>query len=232
MPLNLALNGTTRLETNMTTPSLNSVTLATIENYRDAANQAARAYQLGTQRLISALNGRLEKTVDGRIDSIAPQLNSRIVTARSRVTDIVVKGIDELTKRTGRAVDLGYDNAAAQVNKLAKLVGGIDSTTVVNGLAAVARLSLPAAKVGLTVSSKLVDGVQALASAVQGDSAKAAADAAVKTPVRKATRVQRQTATVSRKAVKAVKAVKAAVAAPKQTAVHAKRKLVSASAAA
>ena len=212
----------TPLETNMTTQSLNSVTLATIENYRHAANQAARAYQLGTQRLISALNGSLEKNIDGRIDSIAPQLNSSIVSARSRVTDIVVKGIDEITKRTGQAVDMGYDNAAAQVNKVAKLVDGIDNSTVASGLATVARLSLPVAKVGLTVSSKLVDGVQAISTAVQGNGVKAAADGAVNTVVRTATRAKRQAATVSRKAVKTVKAVAAE---PKKAVVRAKRKL-------
>ena len=48
----------------MNNQTLNSVTLATIENYRHAANQAARAYQLGTQRLISALNGSLEKNIE------------------------------------------------------------------------------------------------------------------------------------------------------------------------
>lgn len=222
MTLNLALNGMTPLETDMNIESLNSVTLATIENYRNAANHAARAYQFGTQRLISALNGSLERNIDGRIDSVAPQLNSSIVSARSRVTDIVVKGINEIAKRTEQAVDMSSDSAAAQVNKVTKLVDGIDNTTVVNGLATVARLSLPVAKVGLTVSSKLVDGVQALSSAVQGNGVKAVADDAVTTVVRTATRAKRQAATVTRKAMKTVKAVAAE---PKKAVVRAKRKL-------
>ena len=206
----------------MNTQSLNSVTLATIENYRHAANQATRAYQLGTQRLINALNGSLEKNIDSRIDSIAPQLNSSIVSARSRVTDIVVKGINEIAKRTEQAVDVGYDNAAAQVTKVAKLVDGIDNSTVAQGLATVARLSLPVANVGLTVSSKLVSGVQAISGAVQGNGMKAAADEAAKTVVRTATRATRQVASVSRKAVKTVKAVAAE---PNKAVVRAKRKL-------
>lgn len=207
----------------MTTASLNSVTLATIENYRVAANQAARAYQLGSQRLIHALNGSLEKNVDCRIHSVAPQLGNTIVSARGRVTEIVVNGINEVTKRTEQAVDTGSDNVAAQVKKVTKLVGGIDNTTVAQGLATVARLSLPVAKVGLTVSSKLADGANALTSAVQArKSVKPAADSTVKTVARTATRAKRTVAAASSKAVKTVKATAAA---PKKTAVRAKRKL-------
>ena len=207
----------------MTTASLNSVTLATIENYRVAANQAARAYQLGSQRLIHALNSSLEKNVDGRIHSVAPQLGNTIVSARGRVTEIVVNGINEVTKRTEQAVDTGSDNVAAQVKKVTKLVGGIDNTTVAQGLATVARLSLPVAKVGLTVSSKLADGANALTSAVQArKSVKPAADSTVKTVARTATRAKRTVAAASSKAVKTIKATAAA---PKKTAVRAKRKL-------
>jgi hypothetical protein len=203
--------------------SLNSVTLATIENYRHAANQAARAYQLGSQRLIHALNGSLEKNVDSRIHSVAPQLGNSIVSARGRVTEIVVKGINEVTKRTEQAVDMGSDNAAAQVKKVTKLVGDIDNSTVAQGLATVARLSLPVAKVGLTVSSKLAEGANALTSAVQAKKAVTpAADNTVKAVARTATRAKRAVATVSSKAVKTVKATAAA---PKKAAVRAKRKL-------
>ena len=206
----------------MTTPSLNSVTLATIENYRVAANQAARAYQLGSQRLIHALNGSLEKNVDGRIHRVAPQLGNTIVSARGRVTEIVVNGINEVTQRTEQAVDTGSDNVAAQVKKVTKLVGGIDNTTVAQGLATVARLSLPVAKVGLTVSSKLADGANALTSAVQArKTGKPAADSTVKTVARTATRAKRTVAAASSKAVKTIKATAAA---PKKTAVRAKRK--------
>ena len=211
----------------MNNQTLNSVTLATIENYRHAANQAARAYQLGSQRLIHALNGSLEKNVDGRIHSVAPQLGSTIVSARDRVTEIVVKGINEVTKRTEQAVDMGSDSAAAQVKKVTKLVGGIDNTTVAQGLATVARLSLPVAKVGLTVSSKLVDGVQALSTAVQAKKrVQPVARGSVKSVVltsKRATRAKVQTAAVSRRTVKAVKA---AVAVPKKAVLRAKRKLV------
>jgi|GEM_PF-2911657 len=207
----------------MTTTSLNSVTLATIENYRHAANQAARAYQLGSQRLIHALNGSLEKNVDGRIHNVAPQLGNSIVSARGRVTEIVVKGILEVTKRTEQAVDMGSDNAAAQVKKVTKLVGGIDNSTVAQGLATVARLSLPVAKVGLTVSSKLAEGANALTSAVQAKkTVKSVVDSSVTTVARTATRAKRTVAAASSKAVKTVKATAAA---PKKAAVRAKRKL-------
>jgi len=207
----------------MTTTRQAPVNLATIENYRHAANQAARAYQLGSQRLIHALNGSLEKNVDGRIHNVAPQLGNSIVSARGRVTEIVVKGILEVTKRTEQAVDMGSDNAAAQVKKVTKLVGGIDNSTVAQGLATVARLSLPVAKVGLTVSSKLAEGANALTSAVQAKkTVKSVVDSSVTTVARTATRAKRTVAAASSKAVKTVKATAAA---PKKAAVRAKRKL-------
>ena len=208
------------------TSTLNSVTLATIENYRVAANQAARAYQLGSQRLIHALNGSLEKNVDGRIHSVAPQLGNSIVSARGRVTEIVVKGINEVAKRTEQAVDMGSDNAAAQIKKVTKLVGGIDNSSVAQGLATVARLSLPVAKVGLTVSSKLAEGASALTSAVREKKAsKPVADSMVKAVAHTAKRVTGVKRTVVAASSKAVKTVKASAAAPKKAVVRAKRKL-------
>lgn len=208
------------------TSTLNSVTLATIENYRHAANQAARAYQLGSQRLIHALNSSLEKNVDGRIHSVAPQLGNSIVSARGRVTEIVVKGINEVAKRTEQAVDMGSDNAAAQVKKVTKLVGGIDNSSVAQGLATVTRLSLPVAKVGLTVSSKLAEGASALTSAVREKKAsKPVADSMVKAVAHTAKRVTGVKRAVVAASSKAVKTVKTSAAAPKKAVVRAKRKL-------
>ena len=65
----------------MTTPTLNSVALATIENFRHAALLSTRAYRAGSHRLIGALNDSLVKNIDGRLHSVAPQLGSNFVAA-------------------------------------------------------------------------------------------------------------------------------------------------------
>ena len=167
--------------------TLSSVTLATIENYRSAANEAARAYQLGSQRLINALNSGINEQIYSRTSKVAPQFTESANKVRGRVTQIVLDGIDQITTRTEKAVEVGSDGAAQQVNKVAKLVAGIDNTTVANGLHTVARLSLPGAKVALTVSGKVADGAKALASAAAGKGAKPVVKAAKAANAAKAT---------------------------------------------
>ena len=170
--------------------TLSSVTLATIENYRSAANEAARAYQLGSQRLIHALNSGINEQIYSRTSKVAPQFTESANKVRGRVTQIVLDGIDQITTRTEKAVEVGSDGAAQQVNKVAKLVAGIDNTTVANGLHTVARLSLPGAKVALTVSGKVADGAKALATAAAGKGVKPVVKAAkaTKAAVRKTVR--------------------------------------------
>ena len=192
--------------------TLSSVTLATIENYRHAANEAARAYQLGSQRLVSALNNGIEERLYSRTSKFAPKVTSTLSTLRARTQKIVVSGIDEVTARTGKAVDMGCDGAAKQVSKAADFIAGIDNTTVANSLQTVARLSLPTAKLGLTVSGKLAQGAKALSTAAAGKGQGAAVQAEAPKVVRRA---KRQT-------VASTKAVSRSV---NKTVVRAKRKL-------
>jgi hypothetical protein len=192
----------------MNQASLSSVTLATIENYRNAANEATRAYQAGTQRLIDGLNKGINEQVYSRTSKVAPNLTDALSNVRGRMTEIVIKGIDEITSRTEKAVEVGSDGVAKQVNRAAEIVAGIDNVMLANGLQVAARLSLPGAKVALAVSGKVAEGAKALSGAAAGKGFKAAAEAAVRSTKRKG-------AAVSRRAAKTVK----------KTAVRAKRKL-------
>ena len=177
-----------------TTTTLHSVALATIENYRHAALLSTRAYRAGSHRLIGALNDSLVKNIDGRLHSVAPQLGSNFVAARDRVAGIVVKGIDGLTKRTEQAVDTGYDSVAAQVKKVSKFAGGVENATVASGLKTAARLSLPVAQVGLTVSGKVAEGVHALATAVHGKTTVKTTKVAAAAPKKAVARAKRKLA--------------------------------------
>jgi hypothetical protein len=231
----------------MKTESLRSVTLATIENYRTAATQATRAYRLGTRRLISAVNAGLEKNIDTRTAKLVPQVADALMGLRGRVSDAMFKGIDEVSTRTEQAVDMGSDGAARQVSKVADFADGVANPTLANGLQAAARMSLPVAKMGLTVSGKVADGAKALSEAAQGEGVvkratratrRASADVvdmvsdvatkAGKTATRakrqvkaQATEVVEQAETKVRKATRAVKTTVA----PKKAAPRAKRKL-------
>jgi hypothetical protein len=182
----------------MNTQTLSRVTLQTLENYRTAATQAVVAYRLGSHRLVSVVNGALEGTVYPRTAKLAPRATDRMNDVRGSVSDIVVKGIDQMAERTEKAIDLGADTAVAQVTKVADFAAGIDNAVVNGGLQAAVRLTMPGAKVALVVSDKVAEGAQALAQAAAGKPLKAAS--------RKAgARVQRAVKPVVRKA-KAVKA--------------------------
>lgn len=203
----------------MTQASLSRVALATIENYRNAAHQAARAYQVGTQRLIRGLNKGIDDQVYSRTSKVAPQLTDALSKVRGRMTRIVVQGIDQVTSRTEQAVGFGSDGAAKQVTRAAQFVAQIDNALLANGLQAAARLSLPSAKVALAVSSKLADGAKVLAGVAAGHGFGAAAQSAAR-------RTRRQGAAASRRTAKAVRTVAATSGkAVKKAAVRAKRKL-------
>ena len=182
----------------MTTQTLSRVTLQTLENYRTAATQAVVAYRLGSHRLVGVVNGALENGVYPRTAKLAPGATERMNEVRGNVSEIVVKGIDQMAKRTEKAIDLGADTAAAQVAKVADFAAGIDNEYVVNGLQTAVRLSMPGAKLALVVSGKVAEGADALVEAAGGK------------PVKKAMRragvvAKRKTAPVARKAKATVK---------------------------
>ena len=196
----------------MTTPSLRRVTLQTLENYHTAAAQAVAAYRSGGHRLIRVVNGALKNSVYPRTAKLAPRATDRMNEVRGSVSQIVVKGIDQVAAGTQRAIDFGSTAAAAQLTRLAQFTAGIDNPTVANGLQAAARLTMPGAKVALAVSSKVAEGAHALADAagarpVRQVARKAAAGARRKTTpvVRKATSAVKRT---TRRAGKALRAAK------------------------
>jgi len=182
----------------MTTQTLSRVTLQTLENYRTAATQAVVAYRLGSHRLVGVVNGALENNLYPRTAKLAPGATERMNEVRGNVSDIVIKGIDQMAERTEKAIDLCADTAAAQVAKVADFAAGIDNEMVVNGLQTAVRLSMPGAKLALVVSGKVAERAEALVEAAGGK------------PVKKAMRragvvAKRKTAPVARKAKATVK---------------------------
>lgn len=202
----------------MTQQTLKRVTLATIENYRAAANQATQAYRAGGQRLVGAVNSTIAQTIDGQIAKVAPEFILSMQKARVRVSGIVVKGIDQVVSRTEKAVDLGSNRATKQVIKVAAFAAGIENPMVASGLPTATRLSMLGAKLALAVSSKVADRAAALSGAVQGTVVKRADKAVPAT----GTRAKRQAATAPRRTAKTARAVAAA---PKKAVVRAKRKI-------
>jgi len=180
----------------MTPQTLSTVTLQTLENYRNAATRAVAAYHLGGKRLLGLVNGALESTVYPRTAKIAPRATERMNEVRGNVSQIIVKGADQVAQRTEQAIVFGSDTAAAQVSKIADFAAGIDNNLLANGLQAAARLTMPAAQVALAVSSKVAQGANALADAAGARPVRSMARKAQKA----AAGAKRRAAPVARKA--------------------------------
>ena len=181
----------------MNNPSLSRVTLQSLENYRTAATQAVVATRLGGHRLVGAVNGALKNSVYPRTAKLAPRATDRMNQVRGNVSEVVVKGIDQVAQSAEKAIELSSTTAAAQVSKLAKFAAGVNNQIVANGLQAAARLTMPGAKAALALSSQVAKGATALA------------DAAGARPVRQA--VRKAAAGSSRKLAPVARNAKATV---------------------
>jgi hypothetical protein len=197
----------------MNTPTLSHLTLQTLDNCRTAANQAVVAYRLGSHRLVNVVNAALENSVYPRTAKLAPKATRRIDGVRGNVSDVVVKGIDQVAERTEQAIELGSTAAAAQVKKAARFAAGNRNSIVASGLQTAVRLSMPGAKVALAVSGKVAEGASALADAAGARPVRKAvrktvpktASKTVRKTVRTATaQIKRQAAPVVRRAKKAI----------------------------
>ena len=147
------------------TTTLSHLTLQTLDNYRTAASQAVVAYRLGSRRLVNVVNATLENSVYPRTARLAPVATRRMDGVRGNVSDVVVKGIDQVAERTEQAIEMGTAAAATQVKKAARFAANIDNNLVASGLQTAVRLSMPGAKVALAVSGKVAEGASALAGA-------------------------------------------------------------------
>ncbi len=179
----------------MRTQTLSHVTLQSIENYRNAAVQTVTAYRLGGHRLVGAMNGALQNGLYPRTALVAPRATDRLDEVRGKVSDIVVKGIDQVAEGAEKAIELSSSTASSQLTRVAQFAAGIDNDIVASGLQTAARLTLPGAKVALMVSTRVAEGATALA------------DAAGARPLRKA--VRKAKASTQRKAAPTVRKAKA-----------------------
>jgi hypothetical protein len=215
----------------MRTQTLSHVTLQSIENYRTAAVETVAAYRVGSRRLVGVMNGALQNSVYPRTAMVAPRVTDRMDEVRGKVSDIVVKGIDQVAEGAEKAIELSSSTAASQLTKVAKFAAGIDNEIVANGLQAAARLTMPGAKVALLVSTRVAEGATALADAagahpVRKVARKAVRKAKASAPRKAAPAVRKAKATVktaTRRATKAVKAVDAPVAKVQRAARKAKQ---------
>ena len=163
----------------MTQVSLSTVTLKTVANYRSAAEQAVGAYRVGGHRLIAAAQHGVDLAAKRGAEPYVPGLAAALRRAGDNVGSYAVKGVDAVSAGTERAIVMSANGVSIQVKRVAKLANGVDNRVVARSLQAAARISLPGAKVALTLSERVVAGADKLAQVAAGPR-KAKANAATK----------------------------------------------------
>ena len=156
----------------MTQTSLRAVTLKTVANYHHAAERAVAAYRLGGHRLIVAMRQGVDSAARRSAQRFAPRMVAVIQHVGQRVGSLAAKGLDAVSSRSSRVLELGSDGVRSQVERVAervaKLAGGVDYPVVANGLQAAVRFSLPGAQVALALSERVAAGAARLETAAAG----------------------------------------------------------------
>lgn len=152
----------------MTQTSLRAVTLETVDNYRQVAEHAVDAYRASGHRLLSMMSRSVDRAATRGAERIAPRWAATLRKTSSKVTGVAAKGIDSVSARTERVIELGSAGVSAQVGRVATLVEGIENRYIATSLQAAARIGLTGAQAALTLSEKLVAGADKLSTAIEG----------------------------------------------------------------
>jgi hypothetical protein len=152
----------------MTQTSLRAVTLETVDNYRQVVEHAVDAYRASGHRLLSMMNRSVDRAATRGAERIAPRWAATVRKTSSKVTGVAAKGIDNVSARTERVIELGSAGVSAQVSRVAKLAEGIENRYIATGLQAAARISLTGAQAALNLSERLVAGAVKLSTAIDG----------------------------------------------------------------
>ena len=152
----------------MTQVSLSAVTLKTVANYRNAAEQAVCAYRAGGHRLIAAAQQGVDLAAKRGAEPYVPGLAAALRRAGDNMGSYAVKGVDAVSDGTERAIVISANGVSSQVKRVAKLANGVDNRVVARSLQAAARISLPGAQVALTLSERLAAGADKLAQVAAG----------------------------------------------------------------
>ena len=191
----------------MTENTLRTVTLETVANYREVATHAVGVYRASGHRLLAMMSRNLDRSAD----RIVPRLAEALRQTNATVGDVAAKGIDSISARTERVIELGSARVSARIGRVADLVQGIENRYVATGLETAARFSLTGAQVALTLSEKLAAGADKLAAVVggkhvRGTKAVARAKTAVKAARRAAAPAKPRAANATKAVAKPIKA--------------------------
>jgi len=186
----------------MSTQNLSSVAFDVVGQYNQAGKQLVRAYRVGSDRAVDAVNERFESVVNARpLSIVGDTVKANLIGAEKKLTGVVSRGVnlgangaDFTIDQVARVANVGIERMVEASNRVENVIG---STAVQR----VNTLALPAATMSLQIAnfvaqsskflSERVTGVEKVARPVK----KAAKKVAKKKPAAKrATRTARSAA--------------------------------------
>ena len=112
------------------------------------------AYRVGGHRLIAAM----QRGVDLAAQNGPARLATALRRAGGNVGGLAGKGLDSVSSRTERAIEISSTGMSRQLRRVADLAEGVDIPVLSTGLQAAARISLPGAQAALALSERVVAG--------------------------------------------------------------------------
>ena len=210
----------------MNQTSLKTITLQTVANYRQVAEQAVGAYRASGHRLLKLMTRSVDRAATRGTDRVAPRVADALRRTSNNVADVAAKGIDTLSTQTQRAITRGSKTVSSQVSRVADLAQRVDNHYVVTGLQAAARMSLGSAQVALTLSQQLAEGADKLSTLIAGQQAPRAKAPAKRTRRAMPANTPKAAAKAVRATVKATRTTKQAMVAKSTKATKAAAKTV------
>lgn len=159
------------------------MTLETVDQYRQAAEQALSAYRAGGHRLLGLMSRNLERATKRGVERFAPQLAAALCRTSDKMAGAAAKGIDAVSARSEQVVEAGSAGVGERLGRAAEFVEGLEVRFLGSGLQAAARASLSGARAALGLSQVLMTGAERFAVPVATPKA-----AARRAPVHRAAR--------------------------------------------
>lgn len=153
----------------MTNPSMTAVAKHVVGQYNEAGRQLVRAYRVGTERAVGAVNERFASAVNARsLPLVTESVKDSLIDAQQQVAGAVsfglglgANGADIAIEQVARRVSNGIDRLAHTTERVQTAFG-------ISSLEKVGVLALPVAYVSLELASAVANGSKRLSDRVAG----------------------------------------------------------------
>lgn len=189
--------------------TLHGIAIDVLENQRRAAKSMTAAVRGGYKRAYARIDSVWEQGLEmGLAARLDDGLKTRVLSAEKKISSAAVDGVGSLTGYVDQGLDFVVDGAKR----------GMRSPTAhklyaTRAYGAISRVSVPVAKVGLTISEEVADRAEQLAARVAGSKVARAKTAVKATAKTQATKTRRGAKKVMAAPAKARRQVRKATAA-------------------